>query len=309
MRKNPRHSEGIKRNERYVDRHGFDPIITQFPPWVYDQGNPNLFYEWRNLFHSRVYELEKNHFYNALWMDEDIRNKLRQEGFVNKDGTPHFPEFSFNHQGYRSSEFLDEEVIIALGCSDTFGTGQYVERLWHSYLAKDLNTKCYNLGTPGGSMEYNYLCLKMEASNFRKGTKIFWLVPGYNRMLLTGGDRLQNINSSWLEGPGKEEVNGGTKGGFTKEQFEAIKIFYLDYYNNVNKLTLQTQLLMDGVKNICNEHGFDLYYLPHPTYWGYKSLEEVEEIRSKFRGRAADNMHFGSAWQYDVYKKFKTLLK
>ena len=307
MRKNPYHFVGVNRNKRYVSRHGFDPIVAQFPHWVYDQGNPELFYEWRNLFHKRVYELEKDHFYNALWMDIDIRNKFRQEGFVNEDGTPCFPEFSFNLQGYRSTEFLDDKAIIALGCSDTFGTGQFVEKLWHSHLAKDLNTKCYNLGTPGASMEYNYLSLRMEANNFRKGTKVFWLVPGYNRMLLTGGDKLQNINSSWLEGDGLKEAESHT-GGISMEQFEAIKIFYLDFYNNTNKLTLQTQLIMDGVKNVYNENGFELYYLPHPTYWRYDNNDEVRETMQKFRGRAADNMHFGSEWQYYVYEKFKNLL-
>jgi hypothetical protein len=64
--------------------------------------------------------------------------------------------YKFNSHGFRCEEFSDEPTLMALGCSNTFGVGMPIDKIWPEMLAKELNMKCANMGVCGGSLDSSF---------------------------------------------------------------------------------------------------------------------------------------------------------
>lgn len=93
---------------------------------------------------------------------------------------PHF-DYVINHLGFRNSEIPTETDLAVFGCSFTFGTGLPIEMLWHTLLAKQLNTSVANYGVAGASIE-SIIDISLIVSNHTKINKVIFLFPAFNRI-------------------------------------------------------------------------------------------------------------------------------
>ena len=69
-------------------------------------------------------------------------------------------EYKFNKYGFRDEEFVeDENSIVCIGGSQSFGVGVALEDTWSVVLGNLLGRKTYNLSIPAGSMDAIYRVL------------------------------------------------------------------------------------------------------------------------------------------------------
>ena len=91
-------------------------------------------------------------------------------------------EFKHNSMGYRTHEFdfdNDDEYIIHIGCSNTYGLYLHEHERASSLIEKNLDIKTYNLGLCGGSPNYimmNVANLLYNVSKKPKALVIQWPV-------------------------------------------------------------------------------------------------------------------------------------
>jgi len=78
-------------------------------------------------------------------------DKLKDNGWINHSFT-----YKYNSHGFRCNEFDASPSIVALGCSNTMGTGLPIEHTWSYILAENLNLTCFNLGVGGGANDTSF---------------------------------------------------------------------------------------------------------------------------------------------------------
>jgi len=80
-------------------------------------------------------------------------------------------DYRINKQGFRCDHFSDEEGILFLGCSFTFGVGLHEHQTWAYKVAEHFGVKCWNLGIPGHGLDlHSYFLqyhLKSELPNIK----------------------------------------------------------------------------------------------------------------------------------------------
>ncbi len=80
-------------------------------------------------------------------------------------------DYRINKQGFRCDHFSDEEGILFLGCSFTFGIGLHEHQTWAYKVAEHFGVKCWNLGIPGHGLDlHSYFLqyhLKSELPNIK----------------------------------------------------------------------------------------------------------------------------------------------
>lgn len=91
------------------------------------------------------------------WHGTDTKELFKKNLDENKDKVRNYLSnpisYKINEYGFRTEfNFDDEDSIITLGCSHTFGIGNRENEIWPFYLSTNLNLKLYNLGVPGGAM-------------------------------------------------------------------------------------------------------------------------------------------------------------
>ena len=115
--------------------------------------------------------------------DQKMWQKLkRQQGkhwkYANLRNDP--IKFKHNTMGYRTHEFdfdNDDEYIIHIGCSNTYGLYLHESERASNLIEKNLDIKTYNLGQCGGSPNYimmNIANLLYNASKRPKAVVIQW---------------------------------------------------------------------------------------------------------------------------------------
>ena len=94
-------------------------------------------------------------------------------------------KYTINSLGYRSPEFTDTTAdILALGCSQTYGTGVQDNEIWPELLSTMLGMSYANLGETGASV---YAILGQAMAYVREKGRpkvIVALLPGWDRMEL-----------------------------------------------------------------------------------------------------------------------------
>jgi len=80
-------------------------------------------------------------------------------------------DYKINKQGFRCDHFSEEEGILFLGCSFTFGIGLHEHQTWAHKVAEHFGVKCWNLGIPGHGLDlHSYFLqyyLKSELPNIK----------------------------------------------------------------------------------------------------------------------------------------------
>ena len=102
-------------------------------------------------------------------------------------------DYRINKQGFRCNHFSNEEGILFLGCSYTFGVGLHEHQTWAYKVAEKYNTNCWNLGIPGHGIDihsYFVNChLKKELPNV-KAICILQTPPDRISLLQDRGDEI-----------------------------------------------------------------------------------------------------------------------
>ena len=266
---------------------------------------------------TRDYLMEKKEVTNLeKWMKDSVkRDILEASGFiVNNKIVP--PSYSINSSGFRCKEFNKKSTgIVTLGCSDTFGQYQYLEKTWPSILGSYLNQEVWNLSNPGGDIGSNYISL-LKHSKSIKYDKIFILIPSPYRELY-----LKKIE--------------GKKSGFTtrhplgeddkyyrqlvkhyivnKDTFKEIFYFNVDtFQNNLNRMFYINSYL-DAINGIARKNNAKIYFVPNITYYQKNTVKEpyfVKQLKARHApDLACDLKHFGKTYQKIIANYFIKMLR
>ena len=292
--------------EKWIEERGYSEFLKSLTYGNYGFGNVQHMNVLRASQNDEVMQRDKQAFLEKL-SNKDKYSHLKALGFVNEDGSSNFPKFKYNSLGYRSDEFSSDKGIVTLGCSDTFGVAQKLEKTWSYYVSKKVGGKLYNLAIPGASPESNYMDFRHYANIFSKGTKVFWLIPSCNRMTIHGDNFHQNINIKTIEDIRRRDKH--IRNPLSEYQLDVISNYYLEFYNNLTNIITKLQSLIDAVKGICFEYGLVLYLHGNPMF--YSEEEKLPLIKAQINNypdRAADLDHLGVAYQQFVADKFIEML-
>jgi len=92
---------------------------------------------------------EMSHIFN---FNEDNSPYDKNAKPVWADSHSYHVDYTHNSYGYRCDEFNNQKIMF-LGCSNTYGVGSNIESTWPNILSKKLNLDYINLGTPGDSAQ------------------------------------------------------------------------------------------------------------------------------------------------------------
>lgn len=158
------------------------------------------------------------------WISSDSEelyndNLAKNKGALEMFGWVNYKKFTykFNSHGFRCDEFSNKKSIMFLGCSHTFGTGNPVEKIWPTLVARNLGLKCVNLGISASSNDTAFR-LGHHYIPQLKPKIVIWLSTDISRLELhTVDDRIEahglwtsdggNFLSNWLANPTNGEMN------------------------------------------------------------------------------------------------------
>ena len=114
-------------------------------------------------------------------------------------------EYIDNKYGFRSDPFTEEECresITFLGCSNTYGVGNYKEKTWPSLLSNEMNLKEINLAVPGGSLDSAFRVYNSWQPILKSKITCLLLPPGARGELLKDkstmdGSENRNPSDNW----------------------------------------------------------------------------------------------------------------
>jgi hypothetical protein len=193
--------------------------------------------------------------------------------------------YKFNSHGFRSEEFSDEPTIMTLGCSNTFGVGLPVDKIWPELLAKELNMKCFNMGICGGSLDGAFrMC--HGYIDIVKPKIVVLLEPPPNRMELFNVNSMPPCNiGTWnINSPGENDPI---------ENFAKLWLSsdYNDYFNREKNIL--------AIKQMCIERNIKFVYESSDKL--YPTNPPGSELKSGMLAR--DLMHAGIFGHVKLTKK------
>lgn len=189
---------------------------------------------------------EHNHkkFANAelLWYpydDEETYQKnlvTRKDDLIRLGWLDRKITYKFNSVGHRSNEFQDNSIVF-LGCSITFGIGLPLESTYPTIVSAALNLPCSNLAVSGSSSD----------TAFRLSE--YWLPKVKPKIVI-----MMSPDKSRLELLGKEASN------LRVNDISAHSIFYQRWLMDEENARLNQLKNILAVKSICTELG--IKFLP-----------------------------------------------
>jgi hypothetical protein len=223
----------------------------------------------------------KNSFKNKKNQKSLIKN-----GFVTIDkGNSKINDilYSINSDGFRSDDFsLEEEGILTLGCSDTYGSFQFEDKTWPRIVSKKLRLSCYNLGYGGASMNLVYLLFK-KYINHVNVKNVFLLTPCPCRRSLFN-PYLTTILPSYV----------------SKSHF--MYKYFIEFCSNQLNLLLDYNMMVDAVKWECHKRNINLFVIDNPSYYNVNnSIYHPDDYDYDWAG---DMLHRGKIYQTKVAHKF-----
>lgn len=109
---------------------------------------------------------------------KDNRRLLEQFGWIDQT-----IEYTFNSDGFRTTQFDQRDNFVAIGCSFTQGTGVSESERWTTLVSKQLDLWCWNLGIAGASSDTCYRIARYYLEKLRPKFVVF-LEPRSNRIEL-----------------------------------------------------------------------------------------------------------------------------
>jgi len=260
-----------------VNEKAFSHFMSTFPFGTLNKtlhGFPNYEHEYNS-----IEEFKKNSV---------LQRVLKTENFLDKDNKPIIPTYTFNEYGFRSESWNSkEEGIIFLGCSDTFGTSQFLEKTWPYLVAEHFKVRRYNLAKPGGSNDSAYRFLKNHIAN----------IPGKYVCML----EIELTRTEQWEPDKTIDINGASLVDLHKsKEYRYLSEWYLKHGSDPRQALIMYNKNIDAIKYLCKENNKQFIGVYNPCY--DNSISQVNPIynvksEDSLTDLAGDCVHKGSKFQ------------
>lgn len=229
--------------------------------------------------------------------NKENRAKLDRGGFIVNNKLVH-PMYSINDYGFRCNKFHKKSTgIVTLGCSDTFGEYQFLEKTWPSILSSYLDQECWNLASCGGDIGLNYVNF-LKYSKFIKFDKVFILIPSPYRELyykeytskLTTRQFLHKSDKYYRQihnhyNPSVKTLKELHLHDMDKVTDDLNRMFYINSY-------------LEAIQGLAKKNNAKVYFTPNVNYFNKDSIVLKEfPKKQKSLNLANDLVHTGSTFQ------------
>lgn len=181
---------------------------------------------------------------------------------IDLDYHPNKPDrdlFDLNLQGYRTKEFIVNEDLLALGCSQTFGWGLDKEQAWPEIISNKFNISVTNLSLPGDSAQGQILKAFEYFKIYGNPKKIIGVFP-LNRLLFPSSFHKPHKISTW-------DLHGHkVPDKISKIPHTPDKVF------NIEVCQIQNYMFISMLEQYCRSNGIEFFY----TFWDMHRTESNE---------------------------------
>lgn len=169
--------------------------------------------------------------------------------------------FYLNTRGYRTKEFIKDEDLLALGCSQTFGWGVEKEQSWPEIISKKFNISVTNLSLPGDSAQGQILKAFEYFKIYGNPKKIVGVFP-INRILFPSSMHNPHNIITWdlskHKGPER----------FSQIPHTPDKVF------NVEVCQIQNYMFISMLEQYCRSNNIEFFY----TFWDMHRTEGSNNV-------------------------------
>lgn len=238
--------------------------------------------------------------------------KYIKKGWIDEYGDIVHLRYRYNDFGYRRCTadkiVRKENSILTLGCSDTFGAGNFEDKVWPYLVSKALNKPVFNGGIPGGSLSEAYKVLAYELPKMKIDT-VMLLIP----------ERARELYYYWAEDysfvrkttitPAVLDVYDKDPNDIDNRRKQLIEN-YKTYFLTDETMALSFKRNMDAIQNICNTNNIDLIFMPNPNYYDieyeeycYLTLGKKFKMKERY-SRGRDFLHYDEEFHSDIASYF-----
>lgn len=214
-------------------------------------------------------------------------------GYCDIEGNPLPLAYKLDSYGFRNEVTYQNGTYLALGCSDTFGTGNKSEHRWSNLLSKHYNKEVVNLGIPGGSLKSCYRVLKAYTEQYTP-EKVFILIPSPFR----------SEYSIYSEGKGIQYVQiGPSFHEALTDEISYLKTFTEEIFNRLYtvKDNLETEYFgyLDAIKGLCASKNIELIGMPNLIFNNFEPLNLTPQQKASITP-GYDITHLGPKYQEHI---------
>jgi len=167
--------------------------------------------------------------------------------------------FDLNSEGYRTKEFIINEDLLALGCSQTFGWGVDKEQSWPEIISNKFNISVTNLSLPGDSVMGQILRAFDYFKIYGNPKRIVGVFP-INRILFASSAVNPHSIKTW-------DLHGhNTPDRFSEIPHTPDKVF------NVEVCQIQNYMFISMLEQYCRSNSIDFFY----TFWDMHRTEGLK---------------------------------
>jgi hypothetical protein len=196
--------------------------------------------------------------------------------------------FDLNSYGYRTKEFIFNEDLLALGCSQTFGWGVEEKESWPEIISNKFNISVTNLSLPGDSVMGQVLKAFEYFKIYGNPKKIVGVFP-INRILFAAGTVNPHHIKTW------DLHRNKTPDRFSEIPHTPDKVF------NVEVCQIQNYMFISMLEQYCRSNSIDFFY----TFWDMHRTEglELDFVENHDTDKVSDILGLKSVVMMPVWKK------
>lgn len=247
--------------------------------------------------------------------------KYVKKGWIDEYGDIIHLRYKYNKYGYRECTADNivhkEPSILTLGCSDTFGAGNFLENTWPYVVSKALDKPVLNGGIPGGSFSEAYKTLLYAIPQMKIDT-VMLLIPERARELYFYWDKDSKYVRKTTITPAVLTVYDKDPDSIDSRRKQLIELYKATFLTD-ETIALSFKKNLDAIQNLCKSNNINLIFIPNPIYYGhnkeyeeygYLTLGKEFKMKSKYP-KARDFLHYGEEYQSDIaqyfIERYKTL--
>ena len=244
--------------------------------------------------------------------DPKLFKKYIKKGWVDEYGDIIHLRYRYNKFGYRrctADEVVHKEnSILTLGCSDTFGAGNFEDKVWPYLVSKSLNKPVLNGGIPGGSLSEAYKVLAYELPNMKIDT-VMLLIPERARELYYYWSEDYNYVRKTTLTPAILNVYDKDPDSIDIRRKELIEN-YRNYFLTEESMALSFKRNINAIQYLCESNNINLIFMPNPNYYGYEYEEYCSlTLGKKFKmkknySKSRDYLHYDEEFHKDIASYF-----
>ncbi len=160
---------------------------------------------------------------------------------------------------YEIDEPIDDEVIVTLGCSMTFGVGMYEHLIWPSIIEQSTKHKVLNLGIPGMGVEHSYIALNRAIEAGWKISKVLQHHPIFGRYVTySDNDDGVFINVTAANSNFKDNA-----------QYTYTWNYWRDWMTREGHILYDHKRAIDAITGLCLTNNIKYYYINTQPYMRY----------------------------------------